>query len=286
MPTLGELQALFTRALLQDDTTVASAILGDGCLPPARLALYRHHVLSTLTEVLKAAFPVLCRLVDARFFAYVADQYIRQQPPTGPCLFEYGASLPAFLATCPACRDLVYLPDVACLEWALHSAWYAEDAAPLDPERLRGVAPDDLGSLTLTCEPSVSYVRSPWPIDRIWRANQPDAAPDETVPLDAGAAYLEVRRLDDEVLFRALAFDTFMFRATLAAGRTLAEAFEVALATAPDFDLTAALQTLFAEGLVVDAGGSAGKPQSTRPPDGGVWTDQSSGQPYAAGGRS
>ena len=42
--------------------------------------------------------PVVCRLVDRRFFAYAADPYIRAHPPAGPCLFEYGATFPDFLA--------------------------------------------------------------------------------------------------------------------------------------------------------------------------------------------
>jgi len=252
MPTWSELQASFTHALLQDDTAVAGAVLGDGLKPEARLALYRHHVFTTLTEVLKAAYPVVCRLVDERFFAYAANCYIRQQPPTGPCLFEYGASFARFLATFPPCCDLVYLPDMAWLEWAMHAAWYAEDAVPLDRECLRGIAPDDLASLTFTYDPSVSYVSSPWPIDRIWRTNQPDVDPGETICLEAGATNLEVRRLDNDVTWRSLAIGTFAFRATLAEHRPLAEAFEAALTADPAFDLTVALQALFAEGLVVD----------------------------------
>lgn len=261
MPTWSELQASFTRALLQDDAAVAGTVLGDGLMPEARIALYRHHVLTTLTEVLKAAYPVVCRLVEARFFAYAADCYIRQQPPTGPCLFEYGASFPRFLATFPPCRACVYLPDVAWLEWAIHAAWYAEDAVPLERERLRGVAPDDLACLTFVCDPAVAYVSSPWPIERIWRANQPDADPHETVRLDAGAAYLEVRRLDDHVTWCSLAPGTFAFRTVLAEHRPLAEAFEAALTAEPDFNLATALQALFAEGLVVDVSVSPAPPQ-------------------------
>ena len=248
----SELQASFTRALLQDDAAVAGAVLGDGLVPEARIAIYRHHVLTTLTDALKVAYPVVCRLVDERFFAYAADGYIRQQPPTGPCLFEYGASFPSFLAAFPPCCAFVYLPDVAWLEWAMHAAWYAEDAVPLERECMRGVAPDDPAGLTFAFDPSVSYVHSPWPIDRIWRANQPDADPDETVRLDASATYLEVRRLDDDATFRSLALGIFAFRATLAEHRPLVEAFDAALTADPDFDLATALQALFAEGLVVD----------------------------------
>jgi hypothetical protein len=249
---LSELQAVFTNALLQDDDTVVGAIQGDGLAPEARTAIYRHHVFTTLTEVLKAAYPIVCRLVDERFFAYAAAQYIRQQPPTGPCLFEYGASLPRFLADFPPCQDLVYLPDVARLEWAINAAWHAEDATALDLHCLRSLASNDLASLTLSLEPSVSYVSSPWPIDRIWRANQLEADPSERVSLDAGAAHLEIRRLDDDVTFRSLETGTFAFRSTCAAGLPLEQAFEAAFVADPHFDLATALHTLFTAGLVVD----------------------------------
>lgn len=252
MPRLAELQVAFKQALLQDDDAVASAICGDGLTPQARLAIYRHHVLTTLTDVLKTTYPVVCRLVDDRFFSYAADCYMRQHPPAGPCLFEYGATFAHFLANFPPCRELVYLPDVARLEWALHVAWFAADAVPLDLECLRGLTPDELPDLRLVLAPSVSYVSSPWPIDHIWYANQPDAEAHATVRLDAHAADLEVCRIDDQVLFQGLETSTFAFRFGLSERQPLAQVYEAAGAVDPAFDLTTALQALFAAGLVVD----------------------------------
>jgi hypothetical protein len=252
MLSLAELQAAFKQALLQDDDTVASAICGDGLTPQARLAMYRHHVLTTLTDVLKTTYPVVCRLVDERFFAYAADCYLRQQPPVGPCLFEYGASFAHFLATFPPCRELVYLPDVARLEWALHVAGFAADAVPLDLECLRSLTPDELTDLQFVLAPSVSYVSSPWPIDHIWFANQPGADASATVHLDSHAADLEVCRIDDQVRFHSLETSTFAFRSALSEHQTLEQAYEAAGAVDLAFDLTTALQALFAAGLVVD----------------------------------
>jgi hypothetical protein len=249
---LSQLQASFTRALLQDDATVAGTILGDGVAPAARLALYRHHICTTLTEVLQTAYPVVCRLVDVRFFAYAAAHYMRRYPPTGPCLFEYGAEFADFLANFPPCQALRYLPDVARFEWAMHSAWYAEDATPMALQRLQSFAPHELAYVMLAFDPSVSYVRSPWPIDRLWQANQPDADPNATIHLDAATTHLEIRRLDTDVTFRQLPTGTFVWRAALAQRQRLEAACEAALSAAPDFCLTTALQALFAEGLVID----------------------------------
>ena len=120
-----------------------------------------------------------------------------RHPPTGPCLFEYGATFPAFLEAFPPCAGHPYLADVARLEWAMNVASHADDAAPIAPAALESVRPEDVGRLVLRLDPSASWLRSPWPIDRIWRANQPDADPAGTVDLAAGGVTLEVRRRDD-----------------------------------------------------------------------------------------
>src|SRR5262249_7056883 len=185
VPALAELQAAIRDALLGGDSvTVASHVFGDELEPEARLRIYQHHVTTTLTAALESTFPVIRRLVDARFFAYAADSYIRQHPPSQPCLVEYGASLPAFLAAFPPCQAHAYLPDVARLEWAVHVARQAEEAAPLDVTRLSSTAAETMPHLEFRFEPSVSFIDSPWPIDRIWQANQDDASADDVVDLD------------------------------------------------------------------------------------------------------
>lgn len=247
---LAELQASFGRALLGDGAAAALGVCGDGIDPDARLRIYRHHVLSSLTAALRATYPVVCRLVDERFFAYAADAYIRACPPAGPCLFEYGDSLPEFLAAFPPCRALSYLPDVARLEWALNRALHAPDPEPMDSAHLAAVPAEDLGRLAVQLDPSVSLLASPWPIDRIWRANQPEADPALVVDLGEGDARLEVRRAGDDAVFRRLSPPVYALRRALADRRALGEAAEGALAADPAFDLARALRDLLDEGLI------------------------------------
>src|SRR5712692_6038624 len=222
MPTLRELQRGVRDALLRDPAGAAALdVVGDGLAPAARLAVYRHHVLTSLTAALETTFPVVVRLVDPRFFRYAADRYVREHPPAGPCLFEYGASFPEFLAVFPPCLPLVYLADVARLEWAMNVALHAPDAAPLTAEAVRALAPDALQALAVGLHPSVTLLRSPWPVDRIWRANQPGAGA-AVVELDAGGACLQIWRRDDEVVFRALTPAALALRTALARERRLA----------------------------------------------------------------
>lgn len=251
MRTLPELQADFASAVLREDArAVAGLIVADGLTPAARVQVYWNHVFSSLTETLETTYPVVCRLVDRRFFGFAADRFIRSHPPAGPCLFEYGATLPDFLTSFPPCAGHPYLADVARLEWAMNTALHAEDAAPVAPAMLATVPADDVGRLSLRLDPSAAWLRSPWPVDRIWRANQAGADPDASVDLAVGGVMLEIRRQDDVVSLRRLESAEFAFRAALGQGSTLEMAAAAALAGDAAFDLTTALRALLDEALL------------------------------------
>ena len=210
----------------------------DGIAPEARLRIYRNHAFLSLTEALKATFPVICRLVDERFFCYAANEYIREVMPSRPCLAEYGGSFPNFLATFPACRNLVYLADVARLEWAINLAMHAEEAEPADRSAL--ARPD----LKLTLHPSLRLVSSQWPIEHIWHANQPDADPETVISLDSGAARLMVYRRSDRVVITGIEERTYAFLDAILQGVASIEAALI-------LDPVADLDLLLEEGLIV-----------------------------------
>jgi hypothetical protein len=250
MLPLRELQVGIRDALLGADAAgVHAAIVPGGLTPAARLGVYRHHVLASLTDALRAVYPVVCRLVDDRFFAYAADTFIRRSPPAVRCLSEYGAGFPDFLAAFPACRHLAWLRDVARLEWAMALAADAPDTVSVDVRSLRDVEPDDAPGIVLRLDAAVTYLGSRWPVDDIWRANRRDDATSR-VDLASGAVALEVRRAGDEVVMRRLPAGTGAFRRTLAAGQCLDVATAVATAADPTFDLAAELALLLAEHVV------------------------------------
>jgi hypothetical protein len=253
MPALRDLQRLFTDGLLADDEeTVLAHIAGDGLDPRARLAIYRHHVLTTLTTTLASAFPVVCQLVDKRFFAHAADASIRKHPPVGPCLVEYGALFPEFLEGYPPCHGHPYLPDVARLEWAVHQAAQVAEIRLLDRARFDAIPLDDLPRLRFSLDPTISYLSSPWPVDKIWRAHQEGAEPAELLDLSAGGTCLEVRGVGDGVSIRVLDPAAYALRHALAVGVTLEEAAGEALAVDPSYDLIAAIQLLLQDQLFTD----------------------------------
>jgi hypothetical protein len=244
MLALRELQARFTDSLFAtEDPTLLDLVDDDGLDARARLAVYRHHVLTTLTATLEATYPVVCRLVDRRFFGYAADAFIRREPPIGPCLGEYGAAFPEFLASFPACGALPYLPDVARLEWALHTAAQRSASASLDLARLRRVDPRDMAQLRFVPDPSLALLASPWPVDKIWKAHQ-EGTSKELPGLQDGPVCLQIHVVGETVAMRVLEPATFAFRDALTRGLTLGEAAGSALERDPSFGLPQAISEL------------------------------------------
>lgn len=256
MLSLRELESAFGAWILNgtESPVLAELVAPDGWPVEERLDIYRNNVFASLTKALAASFPAVSRLVDERFFAYAAHEFIRTHPPRESCLATYGAEFPDFLGGFPPCRELPYLADVARLEWLMHEAALAADLPALAPTTLASVPEEDAPHIAFGLQPSIAFLRSPFPIDRIWAANQSCNAAEEAITLDDGGVALEVRRAGGEIIYRRLDPASFAFRAALGAGASLGIAAEAALAEDADFDLACALPALFLEGAIVSIG--------------------------------
>jgi hypothetical protein len=133
----------------------------------------------------------------------------------------------------------------------MNAMLHSEESAPIHGTALAVVPADDVGRLVLRIDPGATWLRSDWPVDRIWRVNQPDADPEATVDVSADPVRLEVRRRGDAVTLRRLGTAESGFRAALGRGATLEAAALLALAEDPAFDLTTALRALLDEALIV-----------------------------------
>jgi hypothetical protein len=250
MLKLLELQMELRSAVLGADAHGLVAAIETGRLAPqGRLRIYRNHAVTTLCRALESTFPVVCRLVDRRFFAYAAHEYLHRFPPRSRCLTEYGMEFADFLAGFEPCEDWPYLADVARFEWALKAAATVGEASPSRIEVLVAISPESAAMVRLSLQPSLVYFASAWPIDAIWQANQQTEMP--TVDLAEGEIYLEVRRAVNGAAWQRLHPAAFAFRRAIAGGMTLGAAATAAATAEPACDLAAAIDDLFAEGLVV-----------------------------------
>lgn len=250
---LRELQRGFAAAVLTRNLDAFTHAIARGRFSPAQhLQVYRNNVAIGLGEALQAVYPVVARLVGAEFFAHLADQFIGRHPPASGNLHDFGRELAGFLADFAPAAGLAYLPDVARLEWAWHEAFHAADHAPFDFARLAGVAAERYEALRFVLHPSARLVSSPYPIERIWRSNQPEEAGEEAIELSAGPSRLLVIRRGLEVTVETLTPGEAALLSALARGAAFAQACAAALAAEADFDIAQSLRDHVLRGTVVD----------------------------------
>jgi Putative DNA-binding domain len=93
------------------------------------LQAYRSNAALTAQRVLAAAFPSVKRLMGDEQFDGLALHFWRTEPPVRGDLAQWGEGLEYFLRGIPELmQHEAYLPDVAALEWALHSGQTAPDS--------------------------------------------------------------------------------------------------------------------------------------------------------------
>jgi hypothetical protein len=229
-PTLLELQRALCRSVVgHNDAEAGLYIIADGIDPAARLGIYRNTFASVLVNALRLSYPAVHRLVAAECFEGAARFFMEEQPPQCANLDDYGAGFPEFLARFPPVAALIYLPDVARLEWAVSRALHAQDAEPLDIARLAALTEDEQAPVRFAPHPSAGLVRADHPADSIWRAvlAQDDAALAAIDPA-AGPVWLLVHRAETGVEVSPLSERAWYFTAALFAGRTLHEALDEA----------------------------------------------------------
>jgi hypothetical protein len=248
---LHELQlAMQERVLDRNLSDRAAASLldlvdGQGLQPSQRLQIYRNNCLISLTEALKATYPVIHRLVGDGFFRTAAAAFIKASPPQEPRLSAYGAAFPTFLAQYAPAATLVYLPDMARLEWALNAAWHAPDAPALTAAQLSQASES---GMPLHLHPACHLLESPWPIERIWHAHRTADEIEHGIHLDQGGCRLLVYRQGFDVTLATLSGGEFALLGRFADGADLESAVTDALAADPTLDVAAALAAILTRG--------------------------------------
>lgn len=253
MPSLLELQRAFVRYMVaQESTTILPLVRPAGLSSERRLNVYRNNITTTHTDALDAIYPVIRRLVGDDFFCAAARAYGREHPSLSGDVNDYGTRFPDFLADFGPGRELVYLPDVARLELAIQQAFYALDHEGLDLHRLAQVPRDVQGKLRFKLHPSVGLVSSPYPILRIWQANQDDAGSGQVIDLDAGADRVVIMRPGMEIEFLRVGDGEFALLDGIARRTDFETACQAALAIDAGLDLGGFFAFCVRQDLIVD----------------------------------
>lgn len=216
------------------------------------LGVYRNNYFGNLHDTLAYSYPVIEQLVGKDFFRYLTKQYIAQHPSTSGNLHRYGAEMADFVASFEPAQSLVYLSDVAALEWACHRAYFADDATQLDVNRLAKIPPENYADLVLHTDPACYLVCSSYPITAIWNAHKPGANCDFYIDLGSGPSNALVSRLLNTVIVSEMAEAEAIWMQSILSGVSLGKATATALECQRDFDLNAAFKNLVDRGILTD----------------------------------
>src|SRR5436190_13868456 len=247
MPSLAEVQRGLVHAVLAGETEPLALWLVGGAEPRARLKIHRRHYEASLTSALTQKFPATAWLIGAGAIAAAVRAYVSTHPPAAPCIAEYGAGFPEFVAG-RVRGELPYLGSFATLEWHVGQASIAVDRAPLAWSAIVSRGADELLDAHLALQPGLRYLRPAWRVDELLEAYLGGSAPERFV-LSSEDAPLEVRGARGTVSIARLDEATYEFRCALASGRSIGASAERALERERSFDPGRGLHALVRAGL-------------------------------------
>jgi len=230
MSQLNQLQSLFMDAVFdgpENNPAIAqlSQYLTDKPQLTAeqQIAIYRDSVLGGMTSALNQIYPVCNKLVGDEFFDFMAAQFIYRSESLSPDLGDYGERFADFIADFKPAAELVYLADVARLEWAWHQAFNAADSQGLNIHQLSQLNDEQQSQLMFKLPPGSSLIHSDFPINKIWQVNQDDYIGDDTINLDDGAVMLFVWRQGYTMRIDSISDDQWLFLSALKNNQSLVD---------------------------------------------------------------
>jgi hypothetical protein len=222
-------------------------VLGDERLSAAaRVDIYANMYFYRLLDVLKEDFPATLAVLGADNFHNLVTGYILEYPPTEPSLYYCGRYLADYLRDHPLSEGAPFIADLARLERASVEVFHAADAAVLEPDALRAVAPADWPAMKLTVHPSAQILALDWRVSELLRAVEENRP---WQPADRTAVKVLVWRRDARVFHRELERAEADALEAASRGAAFAEICDVVAASADGHDAVAAMNRILARWL-------------------------------------
>jgi len=256
---LREIQSLFMDAMYsvakKDDIQESNA---EEFIKPSHkrsaydcLASYRGSVRGGLLQALQDIYPVMNKLLGEQAFEGLSRQYINKYPSRSSNIAEYSSNFSDFIEFFTPLENYPYMTDVARLEWFWHEVFNETDDTPLNLEQLRLMSPEQHLELKFKRPYASRLLRSPWPVHRIWEANQ-DNSKNEAVELINGDYYFLIWRQGYGMRIDSLSKSEWGFLQQLEQSACFSQAIEQFLQSHPNEDISELFSSAIDQGWIVD----------------------------------
>lgn len=200
------------------------------------------------SRALRISFPTVAAMLGESAFDALVARFALQCPHTQSDWGQWGAALPAWLADQAALASWPYLPDVAQLDWLIHTSERSRDSKP-------DLGMDASTSRFLRLADDVRVMSSAYPIHAIWWAHHGPVAERHAwwaqakVPLpDGEIQHVLIHRQPWRSTPSVLPDSTHTFVAAVLAGLPLAQCLDIA--TPLGFNLVEWLPAALQAGVV------------------------------------
>ncbi len=250
--TIKLIQNDFAKAIFnQSDKNFILQIRSNQTTPEFRLSIYRNNILQNLRHTLEIIFPAIWKLVGkecADSLAYAFCQNEKNLPVINS-LNGWGANFPKFLKDIKQIKHLVYLKDIAELEWLKHKSYCAADFKVFNSLKLQKKIKTHANELYLVFNPSLHLFSSAYSlkdiIDLIERPNEIDR-----INLQLGPCYAVITRKHNQVITHWISHEMFDFFTYIQSRIPLMQSYELTENKHPEFDLVAALEFMLKNHLL------------------------------------
>lgn len=248
MLQLSEVQHHVRNAMVAGDVTGLTGMLVGGPDPKHRLAIHQRHYRASLVTALLSKFPATDWLLGHGSAERASAEFVRQHPPSAPCIAEYGESFPEFISVQPYTEHVEYLRAFSQLEWHIGQVSISVDQPALS-DALSQFEPADLLDATVGLQPGLRYMAASQPVDELMKLYLSETSPNEYFLAPADVR-LEIRGSRGNFSMSRLDPAEFTFRRALLNGRSIGLAAEEAIEADSTFDPGRSLVQIVAERLV------------------------------------
>lgn len=218
-----------------------------GIDPERRFAIHARHYAASVARSIVERFAATVWLIGSEPVVRAATAFVREHPPTMPCMAEYGDAFPAYLTSFEDGALPPYVSQFATIDWHLGRIAITADAPPVTTIPLSDTR--RIADVQLALQQGVAYVPTAWSLDELIAFYLSGEAPD-SYALCQEALWLELRGSRGELSMRRLAQGEFVFREALTKGVSLGDAAAAAAHSDACFSPSDAVMQLLTDGLV------------------------------------
>ncbi len=184
--SLRELQKQFWSSCRKRENGIYSMIRSKSDFSPEqRMDVYRTTARSAHVSALMDSFPVCRAILGDDYFKLLAKSYFMQTPSLSVDMNLYGESFPGHIAMLIGQRkelkELVYIVDLARLEWEYQKAYFAPNAAVFDVDRFQDKCRRLGDRAVLTLQSGISCMSSCFRVFEIWEMHRQDKLEQQSI---------------------------------------------------------------------------------------------------------